>query len=98
MCLYVVVACVLSTYSVLPYKTSDGIYSDDENDYTFVLDVERLVMIWRDGALLVGKLDRNGEFNQEQRYTTTILSGPTRILLNGGDFRVTKKVYEFRSG
>jgi hypothetical protein len=82
-----------------------------EQKYVFILDTERYVGLRRDGAILLGKLDKNGEFSQEHRIEATgndgmkmiLYSGPSYELLNDsivvpGPIVLTRKVYEFRSG
>jgi hypothetical protein len=69
-----------------------------EPEYEFIPAVDRWVSINRGDDLLIGKLDKNGDFNQAFRYPLNApLSGglpPTTRLTNGSP----RKAYEYRSG
>ncbi len=77
-------------------------------DYRFVPNTERLVGIYRNKSLLIGRLDADGEFHQTQRLEPfvgpgleelelIVYSGPGYEHLNSGS-TTPRKVYEFRSG
>lgn len=78
----------------------------DEPHYEFLLNVDRIVGIEREDFLLIGKLDKDGEFTQEskERYSVSSAgekflasSGPAHVLLNVGGLKPSK-VFEYRSG
>jgi len=70
-----------------------------EENYVFVLDVQRWVCIMRHGDQLLGKLDPAGNFLLEsKRPTTSGGSGPPRVLLNKNYQWRPQAVYEYRSG
>ena len=79
--------------------------------YKFMLDIQRLVGIGKEDGVLIGKLDREGEFHQMRRIEFQVLPlgdetpplkvffyrGPGYEMLNG--FSSTPhKVYELRTG
>ena len=78
----------------------------DPPQYEFVLNVDRLVGIQREDFLLIGKLDKDGEFTHMYKKEASVSadgekfifgSGPAYVLLNVGGLKPSK-VYEYRSG
>ena len=77
-------------------------------EYKFVPNTERLVGIYRNKSLLVGRLDADGEFHQTRRLEAfdvpgleelgwIMYTGPGFDDLNLGS-ETPRRVYEFRSG
>ncbi|MBX9625691.1 MAG: hypothetical protein K2X82_17955 [Gemmataceae bacterium] len=67
--------------------------------YRFVENTDRWVGVHRGGWRLIGKLDKDGEFTQEQRFRrgAGASSVPAHELLNGSR-PAAAKAYEFRHG
>ena len=89
---------------VAVFLAAGAIAEEPKGEYVFVPDTERLVGISKGNALLIGKLDANGEFYQTDRYEVQspkipviVYSGPTFTDLNTS-FVTPRKVYELRSG
>lgn len=76
-----------------PLVWQDGV------SYTFVENVNRPVAIYLGQFVLLGNLDRNGEFRMESKNlrNSTELPKWRKIAINEPTFR-GEKVYEFRSG
>ena len=76
-------------------RTSIG-QSPAKHEYEFVPDTDRKFAFYRNGFVMVGKLDARGNFIQENRYPSQDI--PDGLGCTPVRYTESTKVYEFRSG
>ena len=86
---------VVAACAAIRVPTSTG-QAPTKDDYEFVPDTDRKFAFYRNGFLMVGKLDARGNFIQENRYGSD--SVPEILGCTPVRCQESTKVYEFRSG
>jgi hypothetical protein len=80
---------------VIRVPTSTG-QTPTKDRYEFVPDTDRNFAFYRNGFVMVGKLDARGNFIQENRYPSH--ATPDALPCKPVRYAESTKVYEFRSG
>jgi hypothetical protein len=86
---------IAAVCAAIRVPTSSG-QTPAKDDYEFVPDTDRRFAFYRNGFVMVGKLDARGNFIQEKRYRSD--SVPEILGCTPVRYEESTKVYEFRSG